>query len=85
MAYPTGIKIYIDGEDATWYIFGVNTFNPSSGNNVFKNINITPYLRHASTANPSTMHPDEGTTDEHTIVITAADGNGRVECRVEVR
>lgn len=85
MPYPTGLKIYIDGVDATYYIFGSNTFNPDANNNTFRNLNITPYLRHLDKTGPSVMRTQEGVSDLHTIEITAADGSGRVECRVEVR
>ena len=71
MAYPSGLKIYIDGKEASYYIFGSNTFDPTIDPNTFRDIDITPYLRK--------------TPGLHTIEITAQDGNGRVECRVEVR
>lgn len=71
MAYPTGVKIYIDGTDATYYIFGTETIDPTADNNTFRNINISPLLRKSP--------------GMHKIEITAADGSGRIECRVEVR
>ena len=71
MAYPTGLKIYIDGKDATYYVFGVNYFDPTIEFNTVRDIDITPYLRK--------------TPGLHTIEITAQDGNGRAECRVETR
>lgn len=71
MAYPAGLKIYIDGKDCTYYIFGSNTFDPSADRNTFRDIPITPYLRK--------------TPGIHTIEITAGNGNGRVEARVEIR
>jgi len=88
MTYPTGLKIFIDGVDCTWYIFGANTFDPSSIKNVFRNLDITPYLRKPTS--PSRIidrnyNGDAGGSNLHTIEITAMDGNGRVECRIEVR
>lgn len=71
MAYPTGLKLFIDGKDATWYIFGANTFDPSSDFNVWRDIDITQYLRK--------------TPGLHKIEVTAQNGSGRVECRVEIR
>ncbi len=71
MAYPSGLKIFIDGKDATYYIFGVNTFEPSSDNNTWRDIDISTYLRKVDGL--------------HTIEITSQNGNGRVECRVEIR
>jgi hypothetical protein len=71
MAYPSGLKIFIDGKDATYYITGSNTFDPDVDRNTFRDIDIAPYLRK--------------TPGIHTIEITAEDGNGRAECRVEIR
>ncbi len=88
MAYPTGLKMYIDGIDCTYYIFGANSFNPSALQNTFRDIDITPYLRKPmSPAKMADRHyqGDAQTSDLHTIVITAEDGNGRVEARVEIR
>jgi hypothetical protein len=71
MAYPQGLKLYIDGKDATYYVFGSNTFDPSDELHIFRDIDITPYLRK--------------TPGIHTIEVTAGNGNGRIEARVEVR
>lgn len=71
MAYPTGLKLFIDGHDATYYIFGANTFDPSSLMNKWRDLDITPFLQ---------KRPGI-----HTIEVTALNGNGRVECRVEIR
>lgn len=71
MAYPSDVKIYIDGKDATYYIFGSNTFNPSAEFNILRDLDITPYLRKGGGL--------------HTIELTCGNGNGRVECRVEIR
>lgn len=71
MAYPIGMKLFIDGKDATYYIFGKNTFDPSSLLDTWRDIDITPYLRK--------------TPGMHTIEVTSQNGNGRVECRVEIR
>lgn len=73
MAYPTGLKIYIDDKDATFYIFGVNKLDPDplQGTDIFRDVDITPYLRK--------------TPGRHTVKVTAENGNGRIEARVEVR
>lgn len=71
MAYPAGLKLFIDGKDATWYIFGADTIDPSSERDTWRNIDISGYLRK--------------TPGLHTIEITSQNGNGRVECRVEIR
>lgn len=83
MAYPTGCKIYIDGKDCTYYIFGANTFDPGPDNNTFRDIDITPYLRKIAD-NPAASKAPQA-SNLHTITITALDGNGRVETRVEIR
>lgn len=88
MAYPSGLKIFIDGVDCTYYIFGANSFDPTTSKNIFRDLDITPYLRRP--VSPSRMidrnyKGDSAQSDLHTIEITAQDGNGRVECRVEVR
>lgn len=86
MAYPTGVKIFIDGKDASWYVFGAEQFNPGPDRHSFRGINIMPYLRHISQGVPSTIAGQQVAKESvHTIEITAADGNGRVECRVEIR
>jgi hypothetical protein len=87
MAYPSGLKIFIDGVDCTYYIFNSNTFDPDSTHNTYRDINITPFLRKSTS--PMRMkdrnYKDTGKSDVHTIEVTAQDGNGRVEARVEVR
>lgn len=86
MAYPTGLKIFIDGEDCTYYIFGDNTFNPDEENNSLRDIDITPYLRTIDNlTDDKNYKAGLQNSNVHTIEITAEDGNGRVECRVEVR
>lgn len=87
MAYPVGLKIFIDGVDATYYIFGANTFDPDELLNTFRDIDITPYLRKVQISGSTDRkhRSDPSQSGLHTIEITAADGNGRVECRVEVR
>lgn len=71
MSYPSGIQIYVDGKNCTYYITGSNTFDPTVDLNTFRDIDIGPYLRK--------------TPGIHTVEITAQDGNGRAEVRVEIR
>lgn len=88
MSYPSGLKIFIDDQDATYYIFNANTFDPTSEANIFRDINITPFLRKATSPmriKDRNYKGDSGNSDLHTIRITAQDGNGRCEVRVEVR
>lgn len=69
MAYPSDIKVYIDGNDVTEWIFGTETLTLSDVNNSFNNIDI------------SSLVQDVG---RHTIEVTCAQGVGRVEARVEI-
>ena len=87
MTYPTGLKIFVDGIDATYYIFGKNTFDPDEITNTFREIDITPYLRKSRLAGSTDRYhkSDPAQSNLHTVEITASDGNGRVECRIEVR
>jgi hypothetical protein len=71
MAYPSGLKVFIDGKDVTYYLFGKAQLNPDSDNNTWRDKDITTFLRK--------------TPGLHTIEVTSQDGNGRVECRVEIR
>lgn len=87
MAYPTGLRIFIDGVDCTYYIFGKNVFDPTTDTNTIRDLDITPYLRNpvGITQMKDRFNRSKGRSQLHTIEITAEDGNGRVECRVEVR
>lgn len=71
MGYPSGVRVFIDGKDVTYYIFSQDSIDPSSEQNTWRNIEITRYLRN--------------TPGLHTIEVTAENGNGRVETRVEIR
>lgn len=82
MSYPSGLKIYIDDVDVTYYIFGDNTFDPSDDENEFRDIDITPYLRKIKDSGKT--FSSGRTSNIHNIRIEAASGNGRVECRVEI-
>ncbi len=71
MAYPVGLKIYIDGKDATYYIFGVQTITPTASLNTWRDINISQYLKR--------------TPGIHTIEIIPTSGAGRCDVRLEIR
>ena len=68
--YPTDVKIFIDGKDVTKWIFGAATVTLSSVNNTWRNIDISSFVRGAGL---------------HKIEITAGNGVGRVEARVEIK
>lgn len=69
MAYPSDIRVFIDGKDVTKYIFGSDTITLTNVNRAWKNIDITSHIRNIG---------------EHKIEITAGNGVGRVEARVEI-
>lgn len=71
MAYPTGIKVYIDDKDCTYYLFGVKSLDPTAINNTWRDIDISGYIRQ--------------TPGIHTIKIVPAAGAGRADVRVEIR
>lgn len=71
MAYPANLKVYIDGKDVTYYLFGVNFLSPTNELNIWRDIPISTYLRK--------------TPGIHTIEIVPQSGAGRVDVRVEIR
>jgi hypothetical protein len=88
MAFPTGIKIFIDDVDVTYYVCGANTWEPTPTTNLIRDLDITPFLRKPMSPMRMTdrnYKGDMSVSDTHTVKLTALDGNGRVECRVEVR
>ena len=68
--YPTDVKVYIDDEDITYWIFGVDSIDITDSNYRFKDIDISPFC---------------SSPGEHTLEITCATGVGRVEARLEMR
>jgi hypothetical protein len=69
MAYPTGIRILIDDEDITSWIFGTDTLEINDIENRFTDIDLSPYCS------------DPG---EHTLTVSCDSGVGRVEARIEI-
>jgi len=69
-SYPTGLKILIDDEDVTNWIFGTETFEINELNERFRDIDLSPFC-----ADPG----------EHKLEITCEEGVGRVEARVEIQ
>jgi hypothetical protein len=67
--YPTGIRIYVDDVDVTYWIFGEETLELNEIEYRFPDIDLSPYC-----AEPG----------EHTLEITCDDGIGRVEARIEI-
>ncbi len=71
MAFPTNLKIYIDGKDATYYLFGATTITPTTALNTWRDIPISTYLRKSPGI--------------HTIEVVPESGTGRCDVRVEIR
>lgn len=67
--YPSDVKVYIDGKDVTKWIFGSETVTISNVNRVWKNIDITSFIKGFGS---------------HKIEVTCGAGVGRVEARVEI-
>ena len=69
-SYPTGLRILIDEEDVTYWIFGSDTFELNDIEYRFTGIDLSPFC-----AEPG----------DHSLEITCDDGVGRVEARIEIQ
>lgn len=69
-SYPTGVKIYLDDEDITKNIFGEDVITLSDLQNIWRNLDITPYLKYAGL---------------HKLRITAESGVGRVDAKISIK
>jgi hypothetical protein len=67
--YPTGIRVYIDDEDVTYWIFGSDTIEINDLEYRFEGIDLSPYC-----AEPG----------DHKLEITCDTGVGRVEARIQI-
>lgn len=68
-SYPSDIRVFIDGKDATKWIFGTETVALTAVNREWKRIDISSFIKGAGS---------------HKIEITCGAGIGRVEARVEI-
>lgn len=68
--YPTGIKVFIDDEDVTMWIFGSETIELNDLEYRFTGIDLSPYCSEPG---------------EHKLEITCESGVGRVEARLEIQ
>jgi len=68
-SYPSDIKIFIDEEDVTFWLFGQETITPNELDNTYRDIDISGFVRDAGL---------------HSIRVEAGAGVGRVECRLEI-
>lgn len=69
-SYPTGVKVFLDGEDITKSVFGADTITLNDAENTWRNLDITPYLKYVGL---------------HKLRITATGGVGRVDAKISVR
>lgn len=70
VSYPTGIRVYLDDEDITKVVFGVDTIELTDLENTWRNIDITPYVKYAGL---------------HKLRVTAEAGVGRVDAKISIR
>ena len=68
--YPSTIQVSLDGVDITTNLFGKSVLVPSTGNDIFRDLDISSLVKGAGT---------------HRIEIYTASGIGQVEARVEIR
>lgn len=68
--YPTGVRVFLDGKDVTYKLFGSDTINPTDDKFAWRNLNLTDLV---------------SVPGIHTLVITCDEGAGRVDARVEIR
>ena len=68
--YPTNIRIFIDDEDVTFWLFGTDTITPDEWDDTYRDIDISGFVR------------GEGL---HKLEITTEAGAGRVEARLEIQ
>ena len=66
--YPSGLKLFLDGEDITYWVFGTDTITPDLETNKWKDIDLTAYIY---------------TPGRHILTVTA-DTPGKVDARIEV-
>lgn len=68
-SFPTGIRVFIDDEDVTAFLFGTDVITLTDVDRVFNNLDITSYLKYIGT---------------HTLKITAEGGIGRCDARISI-
>jgi hypothetical protein len=67
--YPENVKIYIDGKDCTFWIFGEDTISPNDAKHSWTNIDISQFVK---------------SKGNHIIEVRAEAGTGRCELVVTV-
>lgn len=67
--YPTGVRVFLDGKDVTFQLFGQETIDPSDDKYVWRDMSIGDLVK---------------VPGIHTITITCEEGIGRVDARVEI-
>jgi hypothetical protein len=66
--YPSGLKVFLDGEDITYYVFGADTITPNLELDKWKDIDLTAFITQPG---------------RHVLAITA-DTPGKVDARIEI-
>ncbi len=70
MAYPIDVRVFLDGLDVTYQLFGTETINPTDDKNAWRDIDISDLIKSPGL---------------HDLSITCDDGSGRVDARIEIR
>jgi hypothetical protein len=68
-SWPSGVKVYMDGEDITQFAFGVESLTPDNFTAAFNDVDLSVYAKGAG---------------RHTLSMTAETVGG-VNARIEVK
>ena len=68
-SFPSGMRVYLDGEDITLYAFGVETVTPDEFTQKYRDIDLTAYI-----SGPG----------RHNLTVTS-ETYGIIDTRLEVR
>jgi hypothetical protein len=69
LTWPSGMRLWVDGEDITNYAFGTDTINPDLVHNKWNDIDLSMFVK-----NPG----------RHVITVSS-ETPGTVDVRVEIR
>ena len=68
LSYPSGLKLFLDGQDITQFVFGSDTVTPDVSLNKWKDVDLTAYIK---------------TPGRHILTVTA-ETPGKIDARIEV-
>lgn len=67
--YPSGVKVWLNNTDITYWVFGTETLNPNNNTNVWRSTDISNYIKGAG---------------RHKLKLTTT-SSGKVEVRLKIR